>query len=259
MRINITANNGCTLMNNYNIIEDVRTFAGQTATFSFWAKADAAATFDSFFLQQNFGSGGSGSVNTSITLSSTSLTTAWTRYTATIAIPSVSGKTIGTGSNIAILTRQPLSAGVVRNGTYDYWGWQLEAGSVATPFQTLTGSIQGELAACQRYYYRQTAPQVYSTMGTGVNTSTTQCICSVPLPVTMRVPPTSVDFSTLALNDLNGNTVTAVTSVTFDATTGNNGWGSINAAVASGLTIGRSLRLISNNSTSGYLGFSAEL
>jgi hypothetical protein len=32
------------------------------------------------------------------------------------------------------------------------WGLQVESGSVATAFQTATGTLQGELSACQRYY-----------------------------------------------------------------------------------------------------------
>jgi hypothetical protein len=63
---------------------------------------------------------------------------------------------------------------------------QLEAGSVATAFQTATGTIQGELSACQRYYWREIGPvnqtypiayQANSTTFGGNN------------PVVMRVSP----------------------------------------------------------------------
>jgi hypothetical protein len=127
-------------------IEDVRTLAGQTATFSFWAKADASRTYTTRFIQ-NFGSGGSGEVQTSG--ASHSVTTSWQRFSVTVSVPSISGKTIGTNSYF-----QPLLDGPANTAnTLDTWGWQLEAGSVATAFQTATGTIQGELAACQRYYY----------------------------------------------------------------------------------------------------------
>jgi hypothetical protein len=135
--------------NTYNIfdqkIENVRTFAGQTVTLSFYAKADSARTVAINFYQ-NFGSGGSGDV--SVTAQNASVTTAWQRFTLTYAIPSISGKTIGTNSYLALRFTQP--GGVTM--TLDYWGIQVEAGSYATDFQTATGTLQGELAACQRYF-----------------------------------------------------------------------------------------------------------
>jgi len=122
-------------------IEDVRTFAGQTVTFSFWAKATSSIGFTVYW-RQNFGSGGSAlaDTTTAITVSSSS----WTRYSATISVPSISGKTIGTGSMVQFLLAQ--SSGTVASNTVDFWGFQVEAGSVATAFQTATGTIQGELA-----------------------------------------------------------------------------------------------------------------
>ena len=194
-RINITANAGCTILQFGNIIEDVRTFAGQTATFSFYAKADASATLSTISFVQSFGSGGSGDVTTSITLNSTALTTAWTRYTGTVSVPSISGKTIGTGSYVNVIVAQPISGGVVRNGTYDYWGWQLEYGSLATPFQTASGgSIQNELAMCQRYL-----PALnIGTKVFGVASSTTQSYVYPTFPVTARTAPTGITIVALA-------------------------------------------------------------
>jgi len=126
-------------------IENVQTFAGQTVTLSFWAKADSARTLAGF-IQQNFGSGGSATVSTAIT--SQSITTSWTRFSIQVSVPSISGKTIGTSSFLTIRLDQAVAAGSV----LELWGLQLEAGSTATPFQTATGNIQGELALCQRYY-----------------------------------------------------------------------------------------------------------
>ena len=62
-------------------IEDVRTYAGQTVTLSFYAKTDSAQTL-SLSYGQNFGSGGSANVDASIS-PSPSATTSWTRFTAT--------------------------------------------------------------------------------------------------------------------------------------------------------------------------------
>jgi hypothetical protein len=232
-------------------IEDVRAFAGQTMTVSFWAKSSSAQGLK-LLIQQNFGSGGSGSVNQSATLSN--LSTSWTRYTATFTIASISGKTIGTNSHLLIDIFNDTS--ITGSSTIDIWGVQVEQGSTATAFQTATGTIQGELAACQRYYWRSTAGAVYQSFAAGQAASTTVGLMQCANPVPMRVAPTSIDFSTVALS-LSAFTVQAVTALTIDQA------GSVSsllrATVASGLITGNATVLIANNSTSAYVGLSAEL
>jgi hypothetical protein len=229
-------------------IEDVRTFAGQTVTMSFWAKADAARTV-TYYWQQNFGSGGSAAVDGASTTAS--LTTSWQRFTYTVAVTSVSGKTIGAGSNLRFRFDLPLNVAQ----TIDIWGVQLEAGSTATPFQTATGTVQGELAACQRYYWRAGGETSYQAFGTGIFESTTGAWLVIQNPVVMRTAPSSIDWSTISVWD--GGAVRAVTGVTAGE------FGSyINRAfvtVASGGTQFRPVQLYANNSTSAYVGFSAEL
>ena len=180
-------------------IEDVRVFAGQTITYSFWAKAAANTTIPSVQIRQNFGSGGSASVDTTIN-SSLAVTTAWQRFTGTVTVPSVSGQTIGTGSYLRFAIFCPINA----TYTLNFWGVQLEAGSVATPFTTATGTIQGELAACQRYYaksYDQADAPGASSSGNAIyfylGASTTASIGSSPrFPVAMRIGPTVTIYST---------------------------------------------------------------
>jgi hypothetical protein len=234
-------------------IENVRTFAGQTVTASFYAKADAARSVP-IALEQNFGSGGSGTVSTS--LGTASLTTSWTRFTFTVAVPSISGKTIGTSSYLNFLMTFP--ANTVQ--TIDIWGVQLEQGSTATAFQTATGTIQGELAACQRYYYRMTSNWggLYANFGTATGISGTTAYSFTTVPVTMRVAPTSVDYSTLRIWTGSA-TAYAVNSVVLT-----NFWTApyqigVTITVTSGLTDNQFYFVGSENSSSGYLGFSAEL
>jgi hypothetical protein len=141
-------------------IEDVRTFANQTVTVSFWAKAATGTPSVGVVFEQQFGTGGSGTVVTSG--GTTAITTSWVRYSKTISVPSIAGKTIGTGTvalNLGLMTSVGTTisgAGYpavgLQNETIDFWGIQVEAGSVATPFTTASGSIGGELALCQRYY-----------------------------------------------------------------------------------------------------------
>jgi hypothetical protein len=188
----------------YNVllqkIEDVRIFANQTVTISFWAKAAANITMPSVAVGQDFGSGGSGAVYTTAG-SNFALTTSWQRFTATVLFPSISGKTIGTGSNLGLFLYMPLNT----TFTVDVWGIQLEAGSVATPFTTASGTVQGELALCQRYYsksYPQSAtpgttslsnvngyfaPVTYANPGDGRLT--------ISFPQIMRTAPTIIVYS----------------------------------------------------------------
>lgn len=233
-----------------NKIEDVRTFAGQTVTLSFWAKADTTRT-SLIYLVQVFGTGGSSGVVPSTP--SVTFTNTWQRFTFTMSVPSVAGKTIGAGSYLGVNIRQALANG----STLDIWGVQLEAGNVATPFTTASGSIGGELALCQRYYYRMTASGAYSnfTLGMAVNGGVTTM--GFNPPVTMRVTPTAVDYSTLRLHD----TVTqyAVTAVSVNGALSNPYQPTYDITVASGLTQYRTYYTSASGSTSAYIGFSAEL
>ena len=227
-------------------IEDVRTFAGQTVTVSFWAKSDVSDAIQLIQLNQIFGSGGSTTVTTSAT--GPTLTSSWVRYSVTIAVPSISGKTIGTNSSLRLTID-------LKNSTafnFDIWGVQVEAGSVATAFQTATGTLQGELAACQRYYFR-TATNTNARFGNGSALSTTQAEIGITMPVPLRVNATSIDFSNLSLWD----TVTATSGTNCVLTQAGTTYNTVNITVASGLTQYRPY--FGFATASGFLAFNAEL
>jgi hypothetical protein len=248
-------------------IEDVRTLAGQTATFSFWAKASSGTPKIALELGQNFGTGGSPSASVLTTVSAVTISTSWARYSITTTVPSLSGKTIGTTANTSYLIMNLwLSAGTdfnsrassigLQNNTFQIWGVQAEAANTASPFQTATGTIQGELAACQRYYYRQTANNnAYQNFGFGmVTNSTTSARIQISNPVTMRAVPSSIDFATLRTTDYGSGY--AVSAVTFGETSFYTTWLTITMAAG---TAYRPVALGADNSTSGYIGISAEL
>jgi hypothetical protein len=234
-------------------IEDVRIFAGQTITLSFWAKADADVT-NIPSNSQNFGSGGSAQVTTIAT--GQTITTSWARYSYSIVVPSISGKTIGTGSNLEI---RPIRIVDAVAHTVDIWGVQLEAGSVATAFQTATGTIQGELAACQRYYVRNTAGAAGQHFGNGNNQSTTVGVFIMEYPTQMRIAPTALEQSGTAgdysiRHQATSTTASAVPAFESASLTK----GIFTITVASGLTAGNGSFARPVNSTA-YLGWSAEL
>jgi hypothetical protein len=245
-------------------VEDVRNFAGQTITVSFWAKSGSGTPKVQVFARQVFGSGGSAQVDTAAT--STTIGSSWNRYSATINVPSISGKTIGSGSYIGIWIT--LSLGSVyslfdiglQSNTFDFWGIQAEVGSNATAFQTATGTLQGELAACQRYYYRNTTnASQYGFIGTGYGWTTAIGRCIIPLPVPMRTIPTSIDTS--AMNTFYWETgTTGFTTPTSITDSGNSTLTTavLNFNKVSGFTSTTYYTYYSFG-TSAYIGLSAEL
>jgi hypothetical protein len=202
----------------FNIFESVNSipFAGQTVTFSFYARKGANYSQASSGLtvvlktgtgtDQNVYSGFTGAVNP--VLQTATLTTTWQRFTYTATLAS-SITQIATGFEFA-----PVGTA----GAADYFevtGAQLELGSVATTFSRAQGTIQGELAACQRYFQEvqfasgvataSTAAQLYITH-TGMRVAP-----SVTGTAALKVTDSSTsDFtqSSLAIsvvgNDVNG-------------------------------------------------------
>ena len=242
----------------YQAIEGVRTFAGQTVTISFWAKCDSVRT-GSILVQQNFVTGGSPSTTVTVTDTAVSYTASWARYTLTVAIPSIAGKTLGTAGN-DLLSIQFFHTSA-NGSTFDIWGVQVEAGSTASPFQTASGSIGGELALCQRYYYRAVIDAVGGRLGSGYVNSTIALVLTVPFPVIMRTKPTALDQNGTAADYqvlTTGNTITNCNTVpTFSAST-QSMQAVVELTTAGTLVVGQggTMRVATANA---YLGWSAEL
>jgi hypothetical protein len=184
-------------------IESVRNFAGQTATLSFWAKANTGTPKITVELAQSFGTGGSPSAAVTTYAGQITLSTSWARYFITVDVPAISGKTLGTNNNDYLQVVLWTSAGStfnartgslgIQNFTAQIWGVQMEAGNVATAFTTATGTIQGELAACQRYcYVIQGNTTNASSLGTAYWNGTTAVVGFLSSKSQMRTTPTLI-------------------------------------------------------------------
>jgi hypothetical protein len=229
-------------------IEDVRTFAGTTVTVSFWAKTTSSSiNFTPRFIQY-FGPAGSADVT--ITGTSILVTSSWTRFTQTFTIPSIASKTVIDGSAL-IFGIAPNTTNTIY--TLDLWGVQVEAGSTVTPFSTASETTAGELALCQRYYYRlYNSTGATTTFANGVRFSTTIAWAHVKFPATMRISPTSLESA---------GTIDVVTSTGLSSTTtlgeanpdGARLICTTTAVAAAGVAV--VIRL----NTGAYVGFSAEL
>jgi hypothetical protein len=233
-------------------------FAGQTVTLSFWAKAGAnfSATSGSMIPYLITGTGTnqnitSGAYTGQATVSSTpvTLTTSWQRF-------SVTGTIASTATQIALIFVSIPTGTAGANDWFEITGAQLELGSVATSFKrSAGGTIQGELAACQRYYWRGGGDSLYQSFATGFAESATVILYNIVNPVPMRVAPTSMEYSSIA------NIGAGIVGITSAFTLEHKGktssllrWGG-----ASGATASQAFGLIANNSTSAYIGFNAEL
>jgi len=230
-------------------IEDVRTFAGSTVTVSFWAKTTSSSINFTPKLTQYFGSGGSADV---VTSGSTILvTTSWTRFTQTFTVPSVSGKTLVDGSSL-IFAITPNTGNTLY--TLDLWGVQIEQGSIATPFTTASETFAGELALCQRYYYRlYNSSGTATTFATGVRFSTTVAWIHLRFPNTMRVAPSALESS---------GTVNIVTTTGLDAsstTFGEANPDGVRLASTTTAVAAAGVGVIARLNASAYVGFSAEI
>jgi hypothetical protein len=236
-------------------IEDVRSMAGQNVTVSFWAKASTATTIY-VRSDQDFGSGGSSRVANGG--SGVSVSTTWQRRSATFALSSISGKTIGPSSYLDFFIYWANTSAQ----TVDLWGIQIELGSQATPFHTATPNQQTELAACQRYYYR-TSGTTYTPLTVGGYTqSTTDLAWWVPLPVSMRVAPTSLDFSgsgAIAFRSANNGSGYTMGNLTFASSLSTPTLARGGGSISSGTWVAFHSGYLEGNNGPCFLGFSAEL
>jgi hypothetical protein len=232
-------------------------FVGKTVTFSFYARkgSNYSSTSDALKVYLTTGTGTdeakpyayTGATN-AIDQTAT-LTATWQRfsYSATLS---------ASATQIGVQLRYTPTGTASTNDYFEVTGTQIDIGSVALPFRRSSVTIQGELAACQRYYYRIGGTGPTERLGFGTSTSTTNAEIIIPAKSSFRVAPTAVDYSSLQTFD--GVNVTAITAVALTGNASGKEYAIVSCTVASGLAQFRPVE-ITATSTSGYIGFSAEL
>jgi hypothetical protein len=231
-------------------------FAGKTVNLSFYARAGANFSSGSNALGLSVRSGtGTDQRHNAYTgavdfiAQNSVLTTSWQRFSYSGAVPTNS-------TELSIIFTRGATGTAGADDWFEVTGVQLEAGPVATPFRRNANSIQGELAACQRYYNRVLNGSVgFAYLPLGYYTTSTNVRFSIPLSVQLRVPPTSLDFSNLLTQNNVGNG--GVSAVTFLGGGASNNYPMIEVTTGA-QTAGNIAFLLANGST-GFLGFSAEL
>ena len=246
-------------------------------TFSFWVKSSVAQTFVVHLDADD---------SDKVYAFEYSATTSWTKITHTI--PGASGLTFNNDNGVGLNIQWFLYMGTDKTDnsfTYNAWGassgssrsrdmtttWQttddatfeitgiqLEVGSLATDFEHL--SFADYLRKCQRYYFRFTTSVsgTFVAMGHQMTSSAAKII--LPFPMSMRVRPTAVETTGTATDYSVARTSTyEVCDVvpTFAGASKEVANVNTNQTQASlSTTLPVALRA---NSTSFYLGFSAEL
>jgi hypothetical protein len=231
--------------------------AGKTITFSFYARkgTNYSATSNALVLFLNYGTGtdqnllASFTGSTSLTNPTATLTSSWTRYTYTVTVPV-------TATEIGWYFQYTPTGTAGAADYFDLADVQLEVGSTATPYSRASGSIGGELALCQRYYYLHASGTAGSICNFLYFNSTT-ATAMLSFPVTMRVAPTLAATSGTSYFAVEtGSNLDYMNSMTLAKTT-TTATQLYNASEASG-TVGLSGIGYTNNA-SASLAFSAEL
>jgi hypothetical protein len=208
-----SANTSTVAIQYIQTIESVNSipYAGKAITLSFYARAGANYSPTSsallVYLQtgtgtdQNYINGFTGATNI-VNGSTATLTTTWQRFTFTATVGA-------TATQLAVALNMNPTGTAGANDYCEVTGWQIDVGSVALPFRTYAATIQGELAACQRYYF-QDAKAVLNTQQAVASTNV-YTVYYYPAP--MRATPT-VTQTGAAIEASN----TSATSYTVDPT-----------------------------------------
>jgi hypothetical protein len=246
--------------------QDAIRLAGKTVTLSFWYKSNKTGTHGARMSTSSQTGGAESSVGFNVVAANT-----WQYITWTTAVPfgSITAITTAPNAGIGILDIgfRVGGAGVgftsIASGDYfQISQLQLEIGSVATPFSRAGGTLSEELAACQRYYVRINNSSGFSFLGAALlSRGNNQSDGYVRLPVPMRTYPTGgIDFGNIFVATYAGGSNAAISTLTLDTNCYSNINPGINInAVSSIGSAGQFISLQGNNTSVGYIGFSAEL
>jgi len=252
------------------------TSSAKQLTISFWVKANATGTY----IVELYDNDNSRTISASYTISASAT---WEKKTVTFAADTTGvldndnasslnlGFWLGAGTTFSSGTLQTSWGSLTQANravgqtnlaaaTNNYWqitGVQLEVGDTATPFEFK--SVEDELLECQRYYFRFPAGESYQQFGVSYTNSTTAAQGLIITPVTMRAVPSSMDTGgTISHFQFSNGADYTISSIAIAS--GQLGTNVVRfSGTVSGVTSGNPGWIRANNSTSAYIGFSAEL
>jgi hypothetical protein len=187
-------------------------FAGKTVTFSFYARKGAnysGGSVDAVLLSgtgtdQNQVNGFTGATNVAVV--SSGLTTTWTRY-------SVTGTVATNATQLATYFQYDPTGTAGAADFIEVTGVQVDVGSVALPYRSTTGTIQGEFSACQRYY--ETGQ---SAIWSGNTTSGSNYYLNIPFAVVKRTNTPTITLVTTGVNGFPSVSTASINAASFRIT-----------------------------------------
>jgi hypothetical protein len=252
--------------------KDVIGLVGNTVTFSFKAKVSATTKLDNVKAAIVAWSGTADTVTSDIisawgaegtnptlianatyenTPANLNLTTSYATYSITAPVDTASTQ------NLILFIWSDVTDTTLGDFLYIAES-KLELGSTATAFVYAGGTFQGELAACQRYFYRISATTTQVVLGNTFNRSTTAAYATLLHPVIMRGLPTATATATTSGDytlQHGGSDVTTNNLGSFGLTTR----GAVITFTTTGLTIGGGGLIFITASANAFLQFNAEL
>jgi hypothetical protein len=233
-------------------------YAGKTVTLSFYARKGANYSPTSSLLTVSLKTGtgtdqqvGSYTGSADVVNTTATLTTTWQRFT-------YSGTAATTAKELGVIFRADPTGTAGAADYFEITGVQVEIGNQASPYAPATPTYATELAACQRYYWRNTnTGSGGQNITLGLTVSTQICYFGVQFPVTMRTTPSALDYSAVGISSASvgysGGTA-ALTSGQVSPSASTISYTHTSAV----LTNDRSY-LVQLGASTGYIGFSAEL
>ena len=229
-------------------------YAGRTVSYSFYARKGAnfsgtisAQVYSGTGTDQNLINGYTGSVQLLNSAMAGTLTTTWQRYTFTFAVGA-------TATELAVHFDWSPSGTAGAADYIEVTGFQLEIGSVATTFTRSAGTIQGELAACQRYL-----PAIIANNNNifAFATNSTTSYVNVQFPVTARVAPTGITIPALSNFSVFNSVASSgtPTSIAFDNAGNQAGFLVVGTSAGSPILVAKDPMFLRISNANGYILF----